>query len=542
MKSIAIHFEHDAVVGVPVNEVVPPDRIVPAKILLIDKSDEPSVFAPKARLCVGGHRDPDGGKYETTAPTAQAVAHRLLLQLAVLQGWTVWVADVSAAFLQGQPLQRETPIYFRVSPAWPPCAHAYIDAHLGKDKRRDLLRAVKGLFGFGESPRLWYLEFRRILTEELSFHELRTAPCVFVWFYECVVAAAVSIHVDDLKAAGNEHAEPLWVKLKARLQFGEWTSIRQGVTHLGARYRQDDDGIEIDIKDYTSQIRAMAVPQPLMLEETVTEAQRRALMGLNGQLGWAAREVRADLACGVSLSQQSTSGATQADLQAANTLARRAARPAALKIGHLGCSPAEVIVVAAGDASLGTSPRSGSQAGVAVVLTSPAILDGHAACSLVEWASTRIKRVVRSSTAAEVHGSCLALEYATVVRCMWAELTQADFDLKHWRRHASKHDQLVVLDARTVFDALEHERTLSDRRASLDLASLRESLADPAERCKVKWVPGPQQLADGLTKRDGNDVLLDVMSGKGWSFKESEEVAALRAQQRAYRKELRSRT
>ena len=80
----------------------------------------------------------------------------------------------------------------------------------------------------------------------------------------------------------------------------------------------------------------------------------------------------------------------------------------------------------------------------------------------------------------------------------------------------------LVIDARTAFDALESEGLPGDRRVALDMAALREDLKRDGLHSLVRWVPGPQQLADGLTKRFGNAVLEATMSGEGWSLREQE--------------------
>ena len=70
-------------------------------MVIVNKKQLQLGFEPKGRLCVGGHKDPDLGKYEAASPTALSLAHSLLICIATTLGWQINIADVTAAFLQG---------------------------------------------------------------------------------------------------------------------------------------------------------------------------------------------------------------------------------------------------------------------------------------------------------------------------------------------------------------------------------------------------------------------------------------------------------
>eukprot|EP00974_Lingulodinium_polyedra_P014833 1435448-Lingulodinium_polyedra.AAC.1 len=175
-------------------------------------------------------------------------------------------------------------------------------------------------------------------------------------------------------------------------------------------------------------------------------------------------------------------------------------------------------------------PRNGSQAGYGVVLASPAIAGGPAPAVLAEAVSTRIKRTVRSSMAAEMGAASLALEHTEFARAAWAELLHPQFELRAWQYWAAKWRLYLVMDAKTGFDALEGDTTATDRRVALDIAAMKETLDEPAHEAGVRWVPGPQHFADGLTKLMHNGILDEVMAGQGWSLREDPGVRAKRAE------------
>eukprot|EP00435_Cladocopium_sp_Y103_P011248 s3540_g2.t3 len=90
VKAVQIYFAHDALVGVPRDKVIDPKRILSTRFVLTNKGGpELEEAVLKARLILGGHQDPDMGKYPTLAPTAALLDHNLINWIAVQKGWIV---------------------------------------------------------------------------------------------------------------------------------------------------------------------------------------------------------------------------------------------------------------------------------------------------------------------------------------------------------------------------------------------------------------------------------------------------------------------
>jgi hypothetical protein len=181
-------------------------------------------------------------------------------------------------------------------------------------------------------------------------------------------------------------------------------------------------------------------------------------------------------------------------------------------------------------------PGGSSQAGLMVMLAEPGIEKGTARVNLVEWASTKIKRIVRSSMGAEVSAATTAFEHGDFTRAALAEMLLRDFQLRFWRKGAGIWRQLSVLDARCAFDSLNSDLLPTDRRVAIDVAVLKEALTDEEVNGFVKWVPGPQMVCDGLTKGHPNPVLQEVMERGLWSLKEDPSLVPLRAEARERQK------
>lgn len=184
VKAVKIYFDHDALEGVLRDKVIDPKEILSSRFILTNKGGSNLAEAElKARLILGGHMDPDMGKYPTLAPTAALLAHNLINWIAVQCGWEVKYEDVSSAFLQGRPLPAEREVYVRIPKGYPDCVGNYIRIKLGPEYRQDLMRMTKGGFGLPESPRLWYLSYKDTL-EESEMKELDLLPGVFAAYHE----------------------------------------------------------------------------------------------------------------------------------------------------------------------------------------------------------------------------------------------------------------------------------------------------------------------------------------------------------------------
>ena len=246
IKAVQVYFDHNAIAGVKKDAMVDPRKILSSRFVLTNKGGETLEEAElKARWILGGHRDVEAGKYPTLAPTASLLGHNLLNMIAVQNEWEVHYEDVSAAFLQGQPLPAEREVYVRMPSGYPEAVSKHIIEQVGEGHRGDLLRLLKGGFGLCESPRWWYLEYKATL-KDIDLHELKLVPGMFVAFHpDGRLRALVTIHVDDARYAGDGTSNEIWDELHKRLKFGQHRRAVDGWQKFCGRYeRQDPDTLE----------------------------------------------------------------------------------------------------------------------------------------------------------------------------------------------------------------------------------------------------------------------------------------------------------
>ena len=502
-------------------------------MVIVNKKWLQELFEPKGRLCVGGHRDPDLGKYESSSPTALMVAHMVLLAVATIMGWPVDIGDVTAAFLQGLSLPRDDPIYIRAPSGCPKEVLDYLAWRLGCSNHAEFFEATKGIFGLSESPRLWYLKFKEEL-ENINFRESKFIPCLFMKHVNGKLCGLVTLHVDDAMLTGSPEVQADWEVLRKKLKFGSWTSLHEGGKFLGRWMKQSDDNrlITITMNEYSAALQEVECDASLPDDQPLDAQQLAQLRASVGQLGWLAKQGRPDIAFAVSYLQQNMIDATVSTLRLLNSTIKRAKTPFEVVIRDLQCSLSEIMVVVATDGALAVMPRGKSQLGLMVMLSNPKVQTELAPVVPIEWSSTSCKRVVRSSSAVEAAAASLGYEHAEFLRAVLCEIRDPDFSVRQWSMHVQRCPILLVLDAKVAYDCLSSDELPQDRRTALDIRALREALADPQSASLCRWVPGPQQASDALAKLKGNGVLSDIMASGRWTVVEDETWQKVREQQR----------
>ena len=149
----------------------------------------------------------------------------------------------------------------------------------------------------------------------------------------------------------------------------------------------------------------------------------------------------------------------------------------------------EGVLLALGDSSFANvgKNRTSSQ-GAERVRVSPLI-----------WKSHRIKRVVRSTLAAETMAALEAVKHADVMRGHFADFFEG-IDYHSYYEHIQQISVIHLTDCRSLYDLLHRHGTVpSERRLLIDIEALRNDI----EKNGVvsRWINTKQMSADCLTKR-----------------------------------------
>ena len=552
LDALEVYFKHDALTHVMEDEVVDRTEVLPSRFVLVNKSDPRNIHPDdkalegaslKARLVIAGHRDVRAGEYETESPTASLLAHNLLCFCAAQWSWKVFFSDISAAFLQGDYLPAERRVFVQTPKNYPLFVRRFLQSKIPAGARTDLFRMKKAGFGLAESPRLWYHRFKRG-AESIGGREMKLCPGVFSFFGpDSQLRALLAVHVDDVRLIAHpDQQQAMHEKLNALFSFGEWKHPDDWTKFCGRYEKQLENGtVLMQMDSYAERLLDPPLRSSTQQRYPLQPNEKKWIGTITGQLNWMARQCRADLSFGVSRIQQLAGVNDPSALTELKILVDRARQPVTIKFEHLGCDMSEMIVVAVSDASFAGMPRGRSQGGLAVAFANPKILEGQSKLCIVIHHSGLLKRVVRSSLAAEISQAANALEEADFTRALLAEVLKPDFSLANWLAVAAMWKLVLVLDSRTGYDLLNGTALGEDKRLAIDIAALKQSLAEDAGGRLIRWVPGEELIADDLTKLCGNQKLMNALMTATWALRDTEVARKLRADAAARKRTYRQR-
>lgn len=145
---------------------------------------------PKARLVARGHTQQYGVDYsETFNPVIKSTTIRLVLDIAVPQGWQLKQLDVNNAFLQGE-LQEE--VYMTQPPG-------FVDT----DRPHHVCKLKKSIYGLKQAPRAWYLSLKKHLLD-IGFQNSMADTSLFI-HHTGDHHTYILVYVDDIIVTGSNH-------------------------------------------------------------------------------------------------------------------------------------------------------------------------------------------------------------------------------------------------------------------------------------------------------------------------------------------------
>ena len=126
-------------------------------------------------------------------------------------------------------------------------------------------------------------------------------------------------------------------------------------------------------------------------------------------------------------------------------------------------------------------------------------------CCPLSWQANKIKRVVRSTLAAEALSLLEGLEDGIYCRKLLEELLH----LKPGTIPIS-----AIVDNRSVVEAVYSTKMIDDKRLRLDISAIKE-LVESKENTCLKWYPGSMQIANCMTKKgaSGLELLTILQNG-----------------------------
>ena len=249
-----------------------PHRIMPSRFIITKKLGEVGEpWKAKARWILLGHKDPDALELERYAPTPSSTTVMLCLQIIASLSFHLYIMDVSSAFGQSDPQEREQgPLYASMPPTGIPGVAP-----------EALIHVLTAVYGLVNAPAVWRKTVRRHLIE-LTYKESVFDPCLFFLpanseelsrYGPLGVAGVVLLDVDDFCQGGGPRHEELMGELRKRLKFGKWKNIYEGsAEYIGRTLKQlSNFEIQVSMKRYIEEkLRPVVLPRQAKRQECST--------------------------------------------------------------------------------------------------------------------------------------------------------------------------------------------------------------------------------------------------------------------------------
>ncbi|GMI81878.1 hypothetical protein HRI_001857100 [Hibiscus trionum] len=458
---------------------LPADRIpIGCKWLFkIKHNSDGSIARYKARLVAKGFSQQAGFDYfETYSPVVKLVTVRILLSVALNNGWCLRQIDIDNAFLNGD-LSEE--VYMQQPPGF---------EQQSSHGNKLVCKLQKSLYGLKQAPRAWFEKFRNHLVTSLKFtSSLADSSLYFRESNGNIVY--IMVYVDDIVVTGNSATEVSLVIEDISKAFS-LKDLGQLTYFLGMNIQSVSQGLILSQKKHilellekTKMNDATVTPTPM-----VTSPQISSKDGVALEDGSLYRQVVGTLQhiCTTRLDIQfavnKLSQYMQAPLDKHWTAVKRIIRYLKVTLNHglfFSNSPGSNTLVAYTDSDWGTSIDDKRSTGGHCVF-----LGGN----LVSWGSKKQSVVSRSSTEAEFRSLA-----DTMCDTMWVRSLLSELKIQLSKTHVIWCDNTSAIahSANPVHHAkLKH--------VELDLSFVREKVA--AGQFQVCYVPASEQIADVLTK------------------------------------------
>lgn len=467
----------DAYLEVNANNLSKDANVIGSHFVFKVKADIDGSLKLKARLVLHGNRDRDRFTVRRDSSSADLSVVRLLLSLSVMLRLEIATADVKGAYMQSGRIQRD--IYVR-----PPRSHSNRHAPLWKLRRLP--------YGIVEAGRQWLCAVENWLLREYRVSRVSSMEQLFYKRGESgSVELLIAKVVDDFLVAGQPSVVEKFLKaLGTRFILGHVKKSRD-LTFLGCKIlRNGNDSIELSMHDYFRRIKTLCIPKARrkMYTEACDAAETQAFRSLAGTLLYLGQAVLPQACLVASKMQQRIGSLHVSDMLDANQMVKEllSLQPSLLFLSSVEDFHATLITLS--DAS---------HAGLHEVYGQTGLISGiKVQCFKgnyfhpITWTSHKQKKVSYSSYGSEILAAADADDIGFFLKGVFNEL---------FPKTALRHELMV--DSKSLFETITTLHKPEDYRLRKVVARMRDSF-ESSELDSIRWIPGPRNYADVLTKRN----------------------------------------
>ena len=448
-------------------------KLMSTRWVITEKENE-GMSTIKARLVVRGYEEEMEVKADS--PTIHKESLRLFLAGAATYEYDIHSIDIKAAFLQGQNIDRT--IYVQ-----PP------KEYKSDNSSSDVWKLKKCVYGLVDASRNWFLSVKKELGR-LKCEQSKLDPALFYWHKDNKLEGLFLMHVDDFLWAGSDQFKQTVINpLKQTFRCGK--EMDNNFRYIGLDIEQSEGNILLHQQEYTEELKQV---------DSNVDVRNEGYPEAVGQLHWIASQSRPDLCFDV-LDLATVCDVSDMKLKSKINKVVRKAKNNQYKILYPSLESSEGLeLLLFCDASYANlSDRYSSAGGHLIFLKGK-----NGKICPVSWCSRKIRRVVKSTLAAEALSLVDGIDTCYFVRSMLQEMFKVkDVVIK------------CFTDNKSVCQNIHSTKLISEKRLRMDLASVKESVS--TGDISVSCIQTSNQISDCLTKA-GSDFhrLIDILrTGKG---------------------------
>ena len=438
----------------------------------------------KARLVARGFEEKE--EIKSDSPTVSKEVLRTFITICSSMKWSTNSIDIKAAFLQSEGIGRDV---YLIPPVEAKC------------EKNVLWKLEKCVYGLNDAARKWYLTVKTFLLK-MNCMQLKTDPAAFYCYHNGKLSGIFLMHVDDFLWGGTEWFEnSIVAKLRNHFKMREQNC--NVFKYIGMNIEQCDNGVIVHQNEYCKTLQAIQInPHRKKYKDLIcTNEEKEKYRSLVGQLGWLCTNSRPDLSYDVLELSCKVNNPKIGDIFDANKCLKKACmfESSMYFPGLNDLNNCKLVVFS--DASHANLPNGVSSAGGFIIFLAD---DKGNVCPLY-WESRKIRRVVKSTLAAETLAAADAIDNAYYLGQI---LSQVLFDNKK-----EIHIELYV-DNKSLHDNVFSVKNVAEKRLRIDIAAIKELVTE--EKLNVNWVETKCQLADGLTKKGVNPIKISNVFQTGF--------------------------
>ena len=428
----------------------------------------------KARYCLRGFKELE--KPRSDSPTVDRISSNLFYAIAANEGWNVESIDVTSAFLQGEPLDRDI---FVVPPK-----EANIPGMLWHMK--------KAAYGLSDASRRWWIKVIEFLIK-LGGRTLVGDECMIYFHHEGKLAGLICLHVDDFKGAGKD-----WFKTNIMDAIEKNFKISKRETeefkYTGIDVARKEDGsIEIDQEMYKKSLEAIDIDPTAENSRNLNKEEFKKFRAMTGKLSWLSECTRPDLAYDCLDMSFHNRDAKIRDMKEMNKIVSKAKQyDTTLKYSKIGKFEDLKILGISDAAYLKQDEKTKSVAGRIILLSNK----DETRVSPIMWKAKTIPTVCKSAKDSETRACDKTIEDSVYVARCFQEIYTGE-------RGDAQMSVDIVTDSKPLIDSINSSKQIDNKLLRPVIKFMKQSL-DSKMVNSIRWCDTKVCLADVLTKKGSN--------------------------------------